>query len=127
MSAIQLLLTYDIACQLAINLSIRMEELPPELQIDLLKLQIDTAVPKFHLYAHQLKCLIAYSLNYKLGAGRIDGEGIERNWARMNPVAHSTREMGPGSRHDTLDDHCGHVNWRKTATFGTHPSISRQQ
>lgn len=118
MSAVQLLMTYDIACQWACNLAIRMEDLPPELRLDLSKLKIDSAIPKFHIYAHQLKCLIAFSLNYKFGVGRTDGEGIERNWARMNPVAHSTREMGPGSRHDTIDDHCGHINWRKTVDFG---------
>lgn len=119
MSAIQLLVTYDIACQWATNLSVRMEDIPADLRLNLEKLQIDAAVPKFHLYAHQLKCLILYSLNYMFGVGRTDGEGIERNWARMNPVAHSTREMGPGSRHDTIDDHCGHINWRKTVDFGT--------
>ncbi|KAJ7761381.1 hypothetical protein B0H16DRAFT_1719547 [Mycena metata] len=34
-----------------------------------------------------------------------DGEAVERVWANANPVASSTRDMGPGSRHDTLDDH----------------------
>lgn len=28
-------------------------------------------------------------------------------------MANSTKEMGPGSRHDTLDDHFGDYNWRK--------------
>ncbi|KAF9458780.1 hypothetical protein BDZ94DRAFT_1312961 [Collybia nuda] len=31
----------------------------------------------------------------------------------MNPVANSTKEMGPGLRRDTLDDHFGDINWRK--------------
>lgn len=118
MTAIQLLMTYDIACQWGCNLSTRMADLPPALRLDFSNLKIDTAIPKFHIYAHQLKCLIKFSLNYKFGVGRTDGEGIERNWARMNPVAHSTREMGPGSRHDTIDDHCGQVNWKKTVDFG---------
>ena len=26
--------------------------------------------------------------------------------------------MGPGSRHDTLDDHFGHHNWRKYISLG---------
>jgi hypothetical protein len=43
---------------------------------------------------------------------------------KMNPVANSTREMGPGSRHDTLDDHCGHRNWKKSVNFGTYATSS---
>ncbi|KAK7453266.1 hypothetical protein VKT23_011942 [Stygiomarasmius scandens] len=31
----------------------------------------------------------------------------------MGPVATSTRDMGPGSRHDTMDNHWGHWNWVK--------------
>ncbi|KAJ7716424.1 hypothetical protein B0H16DRAFT_1741235 [Mycena metata] len=34
-----------------------------------------------------------------------DGEAVERAWANANPVASSMRDMGPGLRHDTLDDH----------------------
>ncbi|KAJ7617001.1 hypothetical protein DFH06DRAFT_1343063 [Mycena polygramma] len=37
--------------------------------------------------------------------GLTDGEGPERGWALMNPLSGSTRGMGPGERHDTLDDH----------------------
>ncbi|EDR07938.1 uncharacterized protein LACBIDRAFT_327111 [Laccaria bicolor S238N-H82] len=39
-------------------------------------------------------------------------------WAKLNRVANSTKEMGPGSRHDTLDDHFGHHNFRKYVAFG---------
>ncbi|KAG1869682.1 hypothetical protein C8R48DRAFT_746879 [Suillus tomentosus] len=67
----------------------------------------------FHAPAHEEKCSTPHSLNLMPGVGRTDGEGIERNWAEMNRVANSTKEMGPGSRHDTLDDHFGHHNWRK--------------
>ncbi|KAJ7133266.1 hypothetical protein C8R44DRAFT_870676 [Mycena epipterygia] len=34
-----------------------------------------------------------------------DGEAPERAWASLNPLATSTREMGPGVRTDTIDDH----------------------
>lgn len=70
-------------------------------------------VPKFHLYAHQTDCQINYSFNLTPGVGRTDGEAPERGWAAMNPVASSTKEMGPGSRRDTLDDHFRDYNWRK--------------
>ncbi|EEB98408.1 hypothetical protein MPER_02086, partial [Moniliophthora perniciosa FA553] len=70
-------------------------------------------VPKLHIYGHTMQCQLSYSLNLTPGVGRTDGEGIERNWAGQGPIATSTMEMGPGSRHDTLDDHWAHWNWRK--------------
>ncbi|KAE9403692.1 hypothetical protein BT96DRAFT_955932 [Gymnopus androsaceus JB14] len=48
----------------------------------------------------------------------MDGEGIERGWAHMGPVATSTRDMGPGNRHEVLDDHFMHWNWRKLTGLG---------
>lgn len=52
------------------------------------------------------------------GAGMTDAEGIERQWANLGPVATTTREMGPGYRHDTLDDHMGNWNWQKIVRLG---------
>ena len=49
---------------------------------------------------------------------RTDGENIERGWAWMNPASLSTREMGPGARHDTLDDQWGYWNWRILVQLG---------
>ncbi|KAJ7096002.1 hypothetical protein C8R43DRAFT_964421 [Mycena crocata] len=42
---------------------------------------------------------------YLLHYGQTDGEAPERGWANANPLANSTKEMGPGSRRDALDDH----------------------
>jgi hypothetical protein len=75
-------------------------------------------IPKLHIYGCKLVCQLFYSLNYTPGAARTDGEGIERPWANIGPVATSTREMGPGARHDTLDDHWGHWNWQKLIGLG---------
>jgi hypothetical protein len=75
-------------------------------------------VPKLHLCAHTLLCQRTYSLNYLPGSGRTDGEGVERPWANIGGMATSTREMGPGSRHDTLDDHFGYWNWQKLVGLG---------
>ncbi|KAF8163735.1 hypothetical protein B0H34DRAFT_650742, partial [Crassisporium funariophilum] len=49
---------------------------------------------------------------------RTDGEAPERGWSDANGVASSTKEMGPGSRRNTLDDHFGDRNWAKIAKFG---------
>jgi hypothetical protein len=42
----------------------------------------------------------------------------ERTWNETNPLATSTREMGPGSQRDVLDYHFGDHNWRKLILLG---------
>ncbi|KAG1877639.1 hypothetical protein DFJ58DRAFT_712348 [Suillus subalutaceus] len=77
-------------------------------------------VPKFHLPAHISACQTSYSLNLIKGMAWTDGEAIECGWSNMNPVATSTREMGPGSRHDILDDHFGDWNRRQSRNSNQH-------
>ncbi|KAK7022691.1 hypothetical protein R3P38DRAFT_3540056 [Favolaschia claudopus] len=42
----------------------------------------------------------------------------ERGWADANPMARSTKEMGPGFRRDTLDDYFNDVNHKKIIALG---------
>lgn len=114
----KVLTTYDIMCQWVKNLLSRIENAPPELRFNFNIKDLEFAIPKFHLLAHGQPCNIPYSLNYKKGVGRVDGEGVERCWSNLNGVAPSTRQMGPGSRKDTIEDHAGHHNWRKTVNLG---------
>ncbi|KAG6913527.1 hypothetical protein DXG01_006191 [Tephrocybe rancida] len=83
-----------------------------------LQLQLDTgatvtpAIPKLHEPAHK-EIHDKLSMNHVVGAGLTDGECIERIWARHNTLGNSMKGMGPGARHDTLDDHFGFWNWLK--------------
>ncbi|KAF9487718.1 hypothetical protein BDN71DRAFT_1513702, partial [Pleurotus eryngii] len=112
-----LMIIYDIACQWRVNFSKRMQELPSHLHISD-NVLVDFCIPKCHLHAHQSMCQTPHSLNLKPGVGRTDGEGIKRDWSLINPAANSTKEMGAGSRHDTLDDIFGYHNWLKTTRLG---------
>ena len=103
--------SYDIACQWSKNLPSRIPKFPSWMQLDLLCILLRFGVPKFHLAAHGESCRSNFSLHFQQFWARTDGEGIERGWAHMNPVAMSTREMGPGFRHDTIDDHWSAWNW----------------
>ncbi|KAG1746426.1 hypothetical protein EDB19DRAFT_1952649 [Suillus lakei] len=47
-----------------------------------------------------------------------NGEAPEHGWANINPIASSTKEMGPGARRDTLDDFFGDWNWKKVVGLG---------
>ncbi|KAJ6514372.1 hypothetical protein C8R47DRAFT_1206735 [Mycena vitilis] len=110
--------SYDICCQWSKSMIERLKKLPPNVRLTLILELCRFVIPKLHIYGHKILCQIYYSLNYTPGSARTDGEGIERPWANIGPVATSTKEMGPGSRHDTLDDHWGHWNWEKLIGLG---------
>ncbi|KAG6809300.1 hypothetical protein H0H92_000769 [Tricholoma furcatifolium] len=110
--------SYDIACQWSIHLRERMLQLDPKFLIFNSQVFIKFVVPKFHLPAHVARCCSNFSLNYTVGAGRTDGEAPERGWAEVNPLASSTKEMGPRSQRDCLDAHFGDYNWRKVVGMG---------
>ncbi|KAK0474610.1 hypothetical protein IW261DRAFT_1341509, partial [Armillaria novae-zelandiae] len=70
-------------------------------------------VPKFHLPGHIKDCQEKYCMSFHIHVGENDGEAPEHSWAISNGVAASTREMGPGHRHEKLDQHFGDFNWHK--------------
>ncbi|KAJ8495283.1 hypothetical protein ONZ45_g12926 [Pleurotus djamor] len=113
----RIMVIYDIACQWKVNFLSRMSALPTKLHIPP-STSLSFAIPKCHAPAHQASCQAPHSLNLMPGAGRTDGEGIERDWSMLNAAANSTREMGLGSRHDTLDDLFAYHNWQKTTGLG---------
>ncbi|KAJ3536762.1 hypothetical protein NM688_g6792 [Phlebia brevispora] len=114
-----LVLSYDIVCQWSVNLYNRITAFSDDLRIPLDKKSIRFAIPMYHFRAHKEKNHNQYSLHLMQGVGRSCCEGIERNWPKHEETAASTREMGPGSRHDTLEDHFGYANWRVYASLGS--------
>ena len=113
-----LIVSYDIVCQWHKNLWERMKIFPHE-QVFFNNIKyIRFLVPKFHLPSHVEACNLSFSFNLTRGVGRTDGEAPERGWANINPAAQSTKEMGPGTRRDTLDDHFGDWNWKKIIKMG---------
>jgi Kyakuja-Dileera-Zisupton transposase len=111
--------SYDIACQWSQNISCHMDGLPSSMWLsDKQFHSLRFAIPKFHIAAHGLECQSSFSFNYQPFMAHMDGEDPERWWAHINPVSMSTKEMGPGARLDTLDDHAGAWNWRKITGFG---------
>lgn len=111
--------SYDIACQWSRNLFKRLRQLPKAMQISAEQLaNARFVIPKFHIYSHGLACQTLYSLNFLPKSAKTNGEEPERWWAHINPVSMSTKEMGPGSRQDTIDDHAMAWNWQKIVGFG---------
>ncbi|KAG6848447.1 hypothetical protein H0H93_016880 [Arthromyces matolae] len=111
-----LLICYDIMCQWVKNLFLRMKGWPSDLRLDQ-NAVIIPGIPKLHEPAHK-EGHDDLSMNHILGAGLTDGECQERIWAGHNALGNSTKTMGPGSRHDVLDDHFGRWNWLKYCSMG---------
>ncbi|RXW15581.1 hypothetical protein EST38_g10274 [Candolleomyces aberdarensis] len=107
------LLSYDICCQWSQNLFKRLQDVQPNFHLLGPRAKCRFVVPKFHLPAHIQACRTQYAFMHTPGAGLGDGEAPERGWGDSNPLATSTREMGPGSRRDTLDYNFGDYNWKK--------------
>ena len=113
-----LLISYDIACQWSIHLLERMSKFPDHLQINIPPGHLSYAIPKLHWHSHEREGHSQFSLNFKPGVGRTDGEGIERRWWWVEPVANAIKGMGPGYRQGVLEDQWGYANWRKLVDLG---------
>ncbi|KAJ6498612.1 hypothetical protein DFH09DRAFT_1336611 [Mycena vulgaris] len=115
---VQLTVSYDIVCQWHINIWRRLAKYEPELVKRAGKRHFVWLIPKFHLPAHIEACNILYSFNLTPYVGQTDGEAPERGWANANPLASSTKEMGPGARRDAIDDHFNDWNHKKIIALG---------
>ncbi|KAF6746394.1 hypothetical protein DFP72DRAFT_823183 [Ephemerocybe angulata] len=113
------IISYDIACQWSINLMRRLKSIDTKSPLLNDKVKTRYVVPKFHLPAHIAPCQTKFAFMLTPGAGLGDGEAAERGWADTNALGPSTREMGPGTRRDTLDCHFGDYNWRKITDLGS--------
>ncbi|OJA11034.1 hypothetical protein AZE42_12772 [Rhizopogon vesiculosus] len=90
-------ISYDIACQWHKKLWVHMDSLPSAMHLNHPNMAITFFIPKFHLPAHIMECQTHFSWNFIPGVGWTDGEAPERGWANINPIALSTKEMGPGA------------------------------
>ncbi|KAL0567206.1 hypothetical protein V5O48_014794 [Marasmius crinis-equi] len=125
-SKLERVLVYDIACQWFKRFFQRILNLPNTVSFDTVRTLWQFAVPKLHIKTHTLYCQQNFSLHLMVGAGSTDGEGIERQWASLGPIGTSTKEMGPGHRRDTIDDHVSSWNWRKVSRLGERLKAKRR-
>jgi hypothetical protein len=91
----------------------RMETLPETMHLLIEQARVWFKVPNFHLPPHVPACHSPYSFHYMFGAGRTHGETVEQNWEFTNGAAASTKMMGLGTRHATLEDLFAFHNWRR--------------
>lgn len=93
-----------------------MLKFPVDMQLNK-NMVIEFAVPSWHINAHGPDCRADFGLSFRNGVGRTCGEEVESTWAGTNPLGPSTREMGPGARHETLNGQWGGLNFRRIIVF----------
>ncbi len=121
---VEVIISYDIACQWGIHFWERMAEFPNDAHLKLTKDALIMRVPKFHLWAYKPQCHARFSFNYLCGCGQTHGETIEENWADSNKASAQTKMMGPGARQDTLDNIFGFHNYRIMENFSVYATPS---
>lgn len=114
-----LIFAYDINCQYCINLKKRLREgrylnWPPGLNII-------PSIGLFHVHGHQNSCFARYAPAFIPGAGRDDGEILERLWSVLNGISPIARTMTLANRSETLDSHMGDSNFKKMINMGEFP------
>lgn len=119
----RIVISYDIMCQWSKNYRKRMETYPETMKINPNTI-VDVAIPTWHINGHGDNCKNNFSLSYMPGVGRTCGEDVETSWAHTNALGPSVREMGPGARHETLNDHWNGWNFRKIVNFREHPCFN---
>jgi hypothetical protein len=112
----RIVFTFDIGCQYSKKFWERMKKFPLEMQINE-ETTIEFAIPSWHINAHGADCRANFGLSFREGVGRTCGEEVETAWAGTNPLGPSTREMGPGARHETLNGQWGGMNFRRILVF----------
>jgi hypothetical protein len=114
-----LIVSYDIAWQYYKKFWERVEELPDSMKLHILRDCMYWKVPNFHLMGHGTPCHCCFSFHFLWGAGKSYGETVEQNWSFSNRAAASTKCMGLGGRHGTLEDIFGFHNFERQLTMHT--------
>lgn len=108
--------TYDIACEYLVNLEHRFAKHFPD-QLDSVK-KMRWGVPALHVQGHQDSCTYLFGTAYMECLGHFHGETAEHYWAEANQLGPHVRQMNLGHRHDTMIQHHGDWNHKKTMEMG---------
>ncbi|KAJ7360665.1 hypothetical protein DFH08DRAFT_683848 [Mycena albidolilacea] len=105
--------TYDIACEYFINLEERFKIHFPELVPRIKKMR--WGVPALHVQGHQDSCTYLFGTAYMECVGHFHGESAEQYWPESNQLGPHVRQMNNGHRQDTMINHHGDWNYKKSA------------
>ncbi|KAK0468813.1 hypothetical protein IW261DRAFT_1345797 [Armillaria novae-zelandiae] len=112
-SDLDIMLSYDCNCSYHINLANRFENATFDGVRDCLA-RMHYMIPDLHVNGHNDDCIYQYGSAYMECNGHNHMEGIKQLWIGLNMLAAQTCQMNNGFRQDTLINHHGDHNWKKT-------------
>lgn len=104
--------TYDIACEYFIHIEERFQKNFPDL-VPMIK-RMRWGVPALHVQGHQDSCTYLFGTAYMECVGHFHGETAEQYWPEANQLGPHVRQMNNGHRQDTMINHHGDWNHKKT-------------
>ncbi|KAJ7127477.1 hypothetical protein C8R46DRAFT_1235584 [Mycena filopes] len=104
--------TYDIACEYFIYLEERFRNNFPDL-VPMIK-RMRWGVPALHVQGHQDSCTYLFGTAYMECVAHFHGETAEQYWPEANQLGPHVRQMNNGHRQDTMINHHGDWNHKKT-------------
>ena len=107
--------SYDIMCGYSLHAVERFSIHFPEMVSHIEKMH--WLIPVVYVQNHKDNCMYLFSSAYIPGAGHKHRETTEMTWAEFNQLGPQTRQMNNGHRQDTIIDHFGDWNWKKTANM----------
>jgi hypothetical protein len=116
-TALEILLLYDISCAYWVHLVECFEAHFPDL-VDAVK-RIRCLIPLVHVQNHKDNCTYLYSSAYTHNAGHFHRETAEQYWVELNPLGPQIRQMNHGRCHDTIINAHNHWNWKKVEAMST--------
>jgi Kyakuja-Dileera-Zisupton transposase len=108
--------SYDSNCQYCVNVLERFIKSFPDLADHIRRTR--WSIPALHVQGHKEECLYNFATAYMPCVGRFHGETTEVAWPELNQLGPHVRQMNNGHRQDTLIDHYGDWNWKKTMKMG---------
>lgn len=108
--------TYDNSCNYSVHVVSRFEQYFAD--VAPLVAKIRWGIPAVHIGNHKEDCNYVYNTAYMDGAAHFHGETAEQYWPHINKVGSHVQHMRNGHRQDTLNDHHGDWNWKKTQGLG---------
>lgn len=110
--------SYDCQCQYSVHVAERFDN-HFENVVDLVR-NTRWCIPALHIQGHKEDCLYGFGTAYMPCIGHFHGETAEHYWPEANQLGPHVRQMNSGHRQDTLIDHHGDWNWKKTIKMGEH-------
>ncbi|KAK0471224.1 hypothetical protein IW261DRAFT_1344719 [Armillaria novae-zelandiae] len=110
---LDIMLSYDCNCSYHVNLANHFENATFDRVHDCLA-HMHYMIPDLHVNGHNDDCIYQYGSAYMECNGHNHMEGIEQLWIGLNMLAAQTCQMNNGFWQDTLINHHGDHNWKKT-------------